>query len=140
MGPVFKAKIIVTLIIKVPIMTNVTSIHNNEIIGLLDEMCDKVHGMAAAFVGATDMMVSDYDGNQPDAPVKYKCIYCKFSATRNIGVERLLQTIPQWHSTFGNVPVFWDATMQMDNKPQRPRGTKGQRHPSSTSSWKAMLS
>ena len=81
--------------------------------------------MAAAFVGATDMMVSDYDGNQPDAPVKYKCIYCKFSATRKIGVERLFQTIPQWHSQFGNVSVFWDATMQMDNKP--PKAKRDQR-------------
>ena len=93
--PVYNAKIIVTLIIKVPIMTNFTSIHNHKVIGLLDEMCDKVPGMAAAFVGATDMMVSDYNGNQPDAPVKYKCIYCKFSATKKIGVEKLFQTIPQ---------------------------------------------
>ena len=124
-------KMLITLIVRIPMIKNFRTMKHHEVTELFKHHCQKVHGLYECFIAASDMMVSDWDGNQEDNPLKYKFIYSKYVTTREVAVTQLMERIPQWFSMMDNhggrgVPLYWSCSMQLGNHVHKPKKHEGQ--------------
>ena len=125
----YDSQMLITLIVKIPIIKNFRAMKHHEVTELFRHHCQKVPGLYECFIAASDMMVSDWDGNQEENPLKYKCIYSKYVSTREVAVNQLMENIPRWFSMMDNhggrrVPLYWGCSMQLGNHVHKPKNMK----------------
>ena len=62
-----------------------------------------------------DVMVSDYHGNSPHDPLRYKALYLKVAATRPQVASTLMADLQMLRSLSGRDEISWGAEMHNSN-------------------------